>query len=450
MGIIRVANASESAGLARLATVQNWQGQLRGNKYLHGHKARGSTRATYTKYLTRFNKWLAGKTFTIKRQIKINEDTLKERVSDTRFANVEELLNMFDGDAIPRKSVIRIIKEYMGNGMHDGASTSTMNVMFSAIMSYFEKNECPIGMKYDARNHDTHEMVEDSELTMQDLRRIICHGKLSIVLKSIILTKFQAGLDSSTMADRFNYEAYAQIVRHFKSKNPDSWDLDMCPVPIRLVRMKTTFKYITFFDRDAVSALQEYLNWRTTKYGEFDPNDPIYVNSHGTGVTSEWISEEFKTAAVRAGVQKKIGKRQYKIKSHGMRHLLKTTLKACGCKDYVADFVLGHKPPNTYDRPDMYPDVLRSEYAKGSSKINIISNLESALEGGNQMDTNARLGETEAELARIREKLADALASRDRQAMARNVYETKVESLQKQVDDLVSVFGKAGVPLKPK
>ncbi len=131
-----------------------------------------------------------------------------------RFANVEELLLMFDDDVISRKNVIRIIKKYLADDAHAGASSGTISSLFFAIMSYFEKNECPLGMKYDARKHDTQELKDDAEMTLYELRRMLVNGKPSVMLRSIVLAKFQAGLDSSTMADRFNYDAYPQIVKY--------------------------------------------------------------------------------------------------------------------------------------------------------------------------------------------------------------------------------------------
>ena len=85
--------------------------------------------------------------------------------------------------------------------------------------------------------------------------------------KAALMAKFQAGLDSSTMADRFNYQGYAQIVRHFRTDDHHVWDLGRCPVPIRLDRVKTGAPYTTFIYRDAVSALRDYLVWRGTDPG---------------------------------------------------------------------------------------------------------------------------------------------------------------------------------------
>ena len=141
----------------------------------------------------------------------------------------------------------------------------------------------------------------------------------------------------------------------------------MCPVPIRLVRVKTGIKYVTFLDRDAVKTLRDYIDWRISAHGKFDPTGPLYVNKHGRGVSVSWISTEFQKLAVRAGVQRKISGHQYKIRAHELRDLLKTTLMSCGCAQHVADFTLGHKP-NSYEKHHLYPEALRTEYAKASSK----------------------------------------------------------------------------------
>ena len=64
-------------------------------------------------------------------------------------------------------------------------------------------------------------------------------GNPGIKMKTVMLIKLYSGMDSSTFADRFNYEGYPQIVKYFKTDDHKSWNLEMCPVPIKLVRVKT-------------------------------------------------------------------------------------------------------------------------------------------------------------------------------------------------------------------
>ena len=75
-------------------------------------------------------------------------------------------------------------------------------------------------------------------------------------------------MGSSTFTDRFNYKGYAQIVKYFRTDDHMSWNLQMCPVPIKLVRVKTDVSHTTFLEHDAIAQLQEYRTWKETKYGK--------------------------------------------------------------------------------------------------------------------------------------------------------------------------------------
>ncbi len=419
-GIIKKIKSQKMSRLDDLQSVKYWTSQLRGNRYrnISMPSSSNSTRTLYVYNLARFNQWLPGQSFTIRRNVKTGDRTLEERILETRLENVEQLLTMFDNSTIPGKVVIRIIRTYLNDPIHGGSSPSTMNNIFCAIMSYFAKNESPVGMKYDPKRHETQETKEDSRLTLHEWCQMLTRGRPSVMLNAVMLVKFQAGLDSSTLADRFNFEAYSQISRHFGSTDHAKWDPGRCPVPIKLVRMKTGVQFITFLDRDAITAIRNYLDWRVREYGGFDANGPLFLNKLGRPIKSTWVSVSMGKLAVAAGLQKKTSRNTYKIRAHELRDLLKTTLMDCGCAQYVADFILGHKPKDSYEKPALYPDTLRREYAKASSRINVLTNSGHALDrnddGDDVQTLRVRLYNAEQEIERLREQLLDSLTERDR------------------------------------
>ena len=133
----------------------------------------------------------------------------------------------------------------------------------------------------------------------------------------------------------------------------EAWDFGRCPVPVRLVRVKTGMESTTFIDRDAVSHLRDYLRWREFREGQkHDSSGPLFVTRSGVPVGPNWISKRFSKAAIDAGIQKRTSRRVYKIHSHEVRDLLKSTLLVSGCAQYAADHVLGHSPRTpTRSRP---------------------------------------------------------------------------------------------------
>ena len=247
------------------------------------------------------------------------------------------------------------------------------------------------------KRHAVHDVREPPEMSLFDFYKMMTVGNMGVMLKAMMMIKFQAGLDASTLADRFNFEAYGQIVKHFGIEDYEAWDLGRCPVPIRLVRVKTDMAYTTFIDRDAVAHLQDYLRWREFREGrKHDPAKPLFVTRRGAPVGPNWISNRFSKAAIDAGIQKRVSHRVYKIHSHEVRYLLKSTLIVSGCAQYVAEHVLGHAPRDSYEKQaSLYPETLRSEYAKASGRLNIFTSIERHLRaagvdsGGRQEEKGA-------------------------------------------------------------
>ena len=91
----------------------------------------------------------------------------------------------------------------------------------------------------------------------------------------------------------------------------------------------------------------------------------------------------------------------YKIRAHEVRDLLKSTLIASKCAQYAADHVLGHAPRDSYEKQaTLYPEELRAEYAKASSRLNIFSKVESTLNTADDPESlQARIRELEAQAA---------------------------------------------------
>ena len=214
----------------------------------------------------------------------------------------------------------------------------------SAIKSYFATHDIPLDLHKTRKKRDEHNANDNSVMTLEDFYKMLQKGNPGITMRTIMLIKLQSGMDSSTLTDRFNHEGYGQLVKYFKTENHAMWDVGTCPVPIRMVRVKTGVQYTTFLDRDAITQLQEYLTWKEKKHGKQDVTKPLFLTKHNTPIHSTWLSTGFSAVAVRAGIQEKISRQVYKIRAHEVRDLLKSTLLVAGCAQWAADHVLGHAP----------------------------------------------------------------------------------------------------------
>lgn len=367
-----LAPSSPRTCIERLGSVKRWMSHLKDGSYKHG-KSPGSTRSLYLGHLGVFSMWLEGREFEVKQQV-VEGGAITTQRRQRTFANVEDLLNFCEDDNFGVMMTNRIVSDYLNDSSHGGLTKPAIIGMRTAIKSYFRIHGFSLDVQVNLNKHACHDVVNDTEMNLEDFYNLIIHGRPSITFRAIMLIQFQGGMDVSTFADRFNYEAYSQIVGWFGTDDRQRWDLSRCPVPLTFVRMKTAHQYTTFIDRDAVEALRGYLDMKEGKYGKHDPSGPIFLTSIGTAVRAVWISNRFAEVAKRSGMQKKVRCNIFKMRAHGLRTLLKSTLEACGCAPYAADHVIGHKGKDRYQKPaELFPQKLREEYSKGSEMINLLS-----------------------------------------------------------------------------
>ena len=418
-----------------LDSVRFWCTQLNESGYKN-HTSEPGTRQVYLRYLAKFDAWLPGRSFQSYENA-VSGGTVTRHAVTKSFANVEELMEYCHKVDHGSKTALRAIREYLAGPQVCKMSDSVQANTRSSIKSYFSANDIVLVLPK-ARKKRSEPAPDDDSMTLEDFYKMLQNGKPSIMMRTVMLIKFQSGMDSSTLTDRFNYEGYPQIVRYFKTDGHRSWNLETCPVPIRLVRVKTGVQYTTFLDHDAIVQLQEYLTWKESKYGRQNVEKPLFMTKHNTPIHSKWLSTGFSTVAARAGIQEKVSPRVYKIRAHEVRDILKSTLLTCGCKQYAADHVLGHAPRDSYEKQaTLYPEELRAEYAKASSRLNIFSKMEGNLNTADDPESlHARIRELEAQAAGTNTTNAEiALLERRHQKSIQGMY-SMIESLREEISSL--------------
>jgi len=439
--IIRIDDMSVPGWFMELETVSFWQSQLRGTKLKNIKSTHiSTTKSQYLLQLWHFNKWFLGRQFTIN-SFESHNGKFIPKIHKKEFVNVEELLRFSEQPFIDHKNITRIIKQYLMDESHARKKATTMTVIKSAIISYFEKNDCDIHVKYNPKStHDTE--TEEQSMSISELMEFLTTGKPSIVEKTLFLCKFHRGLDVSTLVDRFNYEAWEQITKWFGSENHNSWDLEKCPVPIILTRIKTDYKHTGFLDRDAIDMICKYLDHRKKKTGsEMRNGDALFLNKMNKPVSHSWVFIKFRNMAERAGIQKVVGQnisKQFKMNSHELRDLLKSTLIDSGCRIDVADHVIGHKPKDSYEKQTkLYPETLRKEYSKASKRLNIFTKFTSVVNGTDDSDElKIQLKEKLSELDRIKERSLDDEARQYRNEKFAIEQQRQMRVLQDTVNEL--------------
>ena len=153
------------------------------------------------------------------------------------FGNVEELLRF--GEEGNEKEVKKIIREYLVDPRHIRLKRSTMSGTCAALNSYFDTNDVKIGIRPNGRKRDEFEVTDEPELDLVEFYTMMTTCNMDPMTRAVMLVLFQAGLDRSTLADRFNFYAYPQIAKFCGTADYREWRLDRCPIPIQLRRVKT-------------------------------------------------------------------------------------------------------------------------------------------------------------------------------------------------------------------
>ena len=371
---IKHGNILSFGEFCNLDSVKYWRQQLNGanTKNMKNESQLGGTRNIYTYELLGFHRWLCNRTF----QYSALAHTGKtpQRSNSIRLGGLEHLLHLCKKKDANNVDFARLIKEYLSEISSTKSQPVVKNAMY-AIRSFFLENELNIPFQFKNRLN-RHSKKPPVLLSLYDLKRILTVGNIQPIERAVFLCKFQRGLDSATLVDRFNFEAWEQLIRHFDSDDYDSWDVQNTPVPICLVRVKTGFLHTGFLDFDAVMALIEYLKVREDKP---TITCPLFVNTRKEPITVNWISRRFHKL-VRESSVIDTDNLNPTCTSHELRDLLKSTLIDSGCRPDVADHVLGHRPHDSYEKQALlYPESVMQEFVKASKRINIMTNFCSSL-----------------------------------------------------------------------
>ena len=264
---------------------------------------------------------------------------------------------------------------------HGDLAHSTIAGMCAAIKSYFDAHDMATSVKFNGKKRDEIEITEEPEMEIADFYKMMTANKVDLMVRAVMVVKSRQGWTRArsrtgstfTRTSRLPSGAERTITRRGKK--------DKCPIPVYLVRVKTGIKYTTFIDRDALDAIQIYLSWREERHGPRDPAGPMFLTTRNEPIRGEWISDAFGRLADSSKRQRRLENGVLNLRPHKTRRLLKSLLMECGCAEWAADHVLGHKAKDPYTGPaELFPRRLREEYAKASHKINVLSKAASSVD----------------------------------------------------------------------
>ena len=464
------------ADFCNLDTVQYFVSQLRGSKMknLESNSIKdNTTKRHYVQQIYHFNNWLHEKSFEFSTIKQIDIDTFKKTKQRIQLNGLEHFLELFQNSQNTDSEYIKVVKLYLMDNIHSKCSAKYMSVKHSAITSYFDRNDSPLKFKYNPFNNhaDYTEENANATITLDEVYKLITQSGAVPLEKAVVLCRFHRGLDSSTFADRFNFQAWEQLTKWFGHSDFENWDLTKCPVPIKLTRVKTNYLHTGYLEHDAIIAIQEYLNYRYQSYlrtcrnnkidqgyilekNQIMQNDkPLFVTINNKPITVNWVSRLVPRLAIKSGIQKiikgsKLQKKNEKI-GHELRDLLKSTLIVSGCADYVCQLAIGHTVHDSYEKQDkLYPDHSRSEYAKASKKLNIFSNVSNFMNGTDESEQlKEQLATLESKYDSQQNNMRDTVEKMVKESIAKvydqqMISEEKLQELEHQRELKTKMFEK--------
>lgn len=375
-----------------LDTVSYFRSQLRGSNRKNTKSNTDGTRDTYTRHLHYFNNWISGKSLEYTAEVSIGKDSYKKEKKKVTLEGIEHLLKIFAENPHDKKPFAKLIKRYFLESNLNSKSKSMRTNSFFAINEYFKKNDEPIGLNFDPNagaslNDNDFEQI----MTLDEFLKILTIGKPSLTERAAFLCKFQRGLDSSTLVDRFNFDAWSQLVKEFETEDYTKWDLNKCPIIIGLRRVKTNVSHYGFLDRDAVSAVIDYLPHRKDITGkEMRDGAALFLNNYQKPIGEIWIASGFARMRKNAGLDDVLNeknvtdgaRKKYRITPHETRDLLKSVLIDSDVRRDLAEEFIGHKTRDSYEKQaQLFTSTLRKEYVKASGRLNVFSKFKEISKG---------------------------------------------------------------------
>lgn len=382
--MVRIKEQPTLDSFCRIPQVSYWRQQLNAANIKNLNKNNSGTQKCYTYGLYQFNNWLKGKKISIYVSLRYVHNNLCLKKTTITIKDVGHFLELYQNNQTQKLEFISIIKQYLLWTREHKSNSVTLNALYS-IKSFFRENDSEIIFRF---NKKTYKNTELPILTIEDFQKILTSKNIQPIEKAVFLCKFQRGLDSSTFADRFNFEAWDQLVDYFGTEAYNKWDLNKCPVPIKLIRVKTNYSHMGFLGTDAVLSLQNYLDIRGASINKIlhkqcntapssKPNkgEAMFLDTSGNAISVNWIGRRFhKLYSNIIWTNSSQSKSRIRCTSHELRDLLKSTLIDEGCRIDVADHILGHAPKDSYEKQTvLYPFTVRKEFNKCSSRINLLS-----------------------------------------------------------------------------
>ena len=174
-----------------LESVRFWLTQLSSPKMKNFRLEKG-TKRTYADALEAFNRWLSGREFPVKKDTGRGDG--RQTIARRAFSDVEDLLRFCEDSEHGAPMAKRVVREYLTDLATSKHSLSVAMVRCAAVKSYFATHDMQVDVGVNRKRHAVHDVREPTEMSLFDFYKMMTVGNMGVMLKAMMMIKFQAGL----------------------------------------------------------------------------------------------------------------------------------------------------------------------------------------------------------------------------------------------------------------
>lgn len=266
---------------------------------------------------------------------------------------IDEAIEDFRRGIKERKHVVKIkllqfyqwlVNEYpvlsRGEGEHKierkGVRSKTAHCWVNAVRSFYATYDITVKLKGRSALPPARVVNKRLELTAMDVKALVDHAR-NPRDRAIILTIFQSGMDVSTLCSL----QYENVRKGLEVKEH--------PMKLGLFREKSGAEYYSFLGRDAINAINTYLDDIRSKGIELKPTNSLFIQQrrkHGAlqPMETHLVQKVLRETAMRSGLVDgdMNGHDQNPCSPHALREAFSSIMISKGVPDSVVDFWLGH------------------------------------------------------------------------------------------------------------
>ena len=259
--------------------------------------------------------------------------------------NPDELVRLSPGEAS------KLVQSYVDSLADKGQSIRTVNVGLTFLRTFFHVNGFKAGREIEVERFfqpSRYRKIPEYIPTAEEIFRM-AYAAGSARNKAMVLGLYTSGLRNSTLRALRYMDVAAELERYEVVKVPVY--PEMKQVDPRAC--KGNIPYYTFFSKETVVALKEYLNERRNLFGDIEADEPLFAST-SSNVPSEVRRRKLAKRNTLALVVKRAAKRGdierwREVHPHCLRKAFDSALRNGGLDVKDQEFLMGHILPGIQD-----------------------------------------------------------------------------------------------------